>query len=198
MKIYEDLIQGSPEWLEFRRMHVGASDAATIMGMNPWHTKLQLWQEKCLGWTKEVNNAMRRGTEMEEQARNAYILQTGRLVLPMVATCEVHPFISASFDGVSDDFKNIVEIKCGKASHKLAQHGELPRYYMAQVQQQMYVAGVQEMDYFSYNQIIKPDHSFVEDKIIIPVTLDYEFVETLIEKIKEFWHCVQTNTPPKD
>jgi putative phage-type endonuclease len=135
---------------------------------------------------------------LEEQARNAYILQTGRLVLPMVATCEVHPFISASFDGVSDDFKNIVEIKCGKASHKLAQHGELPRYYMAQVQQQMYVAGVQEMDYFSYNQIIKPDHSFVEDKIIIPVTLDYEFVETLIEKIKEFWHCVQTNTPPKD
>jgi hypothetical protein len=33
---------------------------------------------------------------------------------------------------------------------------------------------------------------------LIPVTLDYEFVEILIEKIKEFWNCVQTNTPPKD
>jgi putative phage-type endonuclease len=189
MKIYEDLVQGSPEWLEFRRLHLGASDAATIMGMNPWHTKLQLWQEKCLGWTKEVNNAMRRGTEMEEQARNAYILQTGRLVLPMVGTCEVHPFISASFDGVSADFKNIVEIKCGKASHKLAQHGEIPRYYLAQCTQQMYVAGVNEMDYFSFDG---------NEGILIPVTLDYEFVENLIEKIKEFWNCVQTNTPPKD
>ncbi len=189
MKIYEDLVQGSPEWLEFRRLHIGASDAATIMGLNPWHSKLQLWQEKCLGWTKEVNSAMRRGTEMEEQARKAYELQTGTLVCPMVAEDDGFPFISASFDGVSFDLQRIVEIKCGKASHKLAQHGEIPRYYLAQCQQQMYVAGVQLMDYFSFDG---------NEGILIPVTLDYEFVENLIEKIKEFWNCVQTNTPPKD
>lgn len=188
MKIYEDLLQGSPNWLEFRRLHVGASDSATVMGLNPWHTKLQLWQEKCLGWTKEVNNAMRRGTQMEEQARKAYELHSGLLVQPMVAEDDIYPFISASFDGISIDFENVVEIKCGKASHKLAQHGEIPSYYYAQCQQQMYVAGVQLMDYWSFDGT---------EGILIPVVRDNQFITTLLEKLIEFWDCVQTNTPPR-
>ena len=189
MKIYEDLLQGSPEWLEFRRLHIGASDASTIMGLNPWHTKLQLWQEKCLGWTKEVNNAMRRGTAMEEQARNAYELHTGFVVSPLVAEDDNYPFISASFDGVTSCQKRIVEIKCGKASHKLAQHGEVPKYYYAQLQQQMYVAGVQLMDYWSFDGT---------EGILIPVVRDNQIITTLLEKLIEFWDCVQSNTPPKD
>lgn len=189
MKIYEDLQQGSPNWLEFRRLHVGASDSATVMGLNPWHTKLQLWQEKCLGWTKEVNNAMRRGTQMEEQARKAYEFQSGVLVSPMVAEDDVYSFISASFDGISLDCEKVVEIKCGKASHKLAQHGEIPSYYYAQCQQQMYVAGVQLMDYWSFDGT---------EGILIPVVRDNQFIKTLLEKLIEFWDCVQTNTPPKD
>ncbi len=189
MKIYADLQQGSPEWLAFRQQHVGASDAATIMGLNPWATPMQLWQEKTLGWTKEVNNAMRRGTQMEEQARNAYVLQRGILVKPIVAEDDIFPWISASFDGVSNCFENIVEIKCGKASHKLAQHGEIPRYYLAQCHQQMYVAGVDRMDYWSFDGT---------EGILIPVVRDNQFITTLLEKLIEFWNCVQSNTPPKD
>jgi putative phage-type endonuclease len=189
MKIIEGLQQGSPDWLEFRRLHIGASDAATIMGLNPWHSKLQLWQEKTLGWTKEVNNAMRRGTQMEEQARKAYELHAGFLVCPMVVEDDHHPFISASLDGISIDLKKIVEIKCGKASHKLAQHGEIPKYYLAQCAQQMYVAGVNKMDYWSFDGT---------EGILIPVVRDNQFITTLLEKLIEFWDCVQSNTPPKD
>lgn len=184
-----DLVQGSPAWLEFRQKHAGASDAATIMGINPWSTKLSLWQEKTLGWTKGVNNAMRRGTKMEKKARHAYELQTGTLVCPMVSEDDNFPFISASFDGVSVDLQWIVEIKCGKASHKLAQHGEIPNYYLAQCQQQMYVAGLNEMDYWSFDG---------KEGILIPVVRDNQFITTLLEKLIEFWDCVQSNTPPKD
>lgn len=132
---------------------------------------------------------MRRGTEMEEQARLAYEFETGILVSPMVAEDDNFPFISASFDGVSVDCKKIVEIKCGKASHKLAQHGEIPIYYRAQLAQQMFVAGIDCADYWSYDGT---------EGILIPVVRDNQFITTLLEKLIEFWDCVQTNTPPKD
>ena len=188
MRIVE-LEQGSKLWLDWRSKHCGASECAAIMGLNPWTSKLDLWREKCLGWTKEVNNAMRRGTAMEEQARNAYEFHTGYMVSPLVAEDDNYPFISASFDGVSNCQKRIVEIKCGKASHKLAQHGEIPKYYLAQMNQQMYVAGVQLMDYWSFDGT---------EGILIPVVRDNQFITTLLEKLIEFWDCVQSNTPPKD
>ena len=34
------------QWLEERKAGIGASDAAAIIGMNPWKTNIQLWQEK--------------------------------------------------------------------------------------------------------------------------------------------------------
>src|SRR5690606_7815110 len=33
-------------WLEARRRGLGASDTAAILGLNPWATPLQVWQEK--------------------------------------------------------------------------------------------------------------------------------------------------------
>lgn len=132
---------------------------------------------------------MRRGTQMEEQARNAYEVHRGFLVSPMVAEHDDYAFISASFDGISVDCKKLVEIKCGKASHKLAQHGEIPIYYYAQVQQQIFVADIGCADYWSFDGT---------EGILIPVVRDNQFITTLLEKLIEFWDCVQTNTPPKD
>ena len=49
-------IQGTPEWLEFRRTMVMASDSPVIMGVSPWKTPLQLYHEKVNG-TQQVKNA---------------------------------------------------------------------------------------------------------------------------------------------
>lgn len=35
------------EWLEARRDGLGASDAAAVLGISPWKTNVQLWEEKC-------------------------------------------------------------------------------------------------------------------------------------------------------
>ena len=37
---------GSPEWLEFRTQGIGGSDAAAILGLNPYKTNVQVWEEK--------------------------------------------------------------------------------------------------------------------------------------------------------
>lgn len=34
------------EWLEQRKSGIGASDAASIIGLNPWKTNVRLWEEK--------------------------------------------------------------------------------------------------------------------------------------------------------
>jgi putative phage-type endonuclease len=189
MRIYADLLQGSPEWIEFRRHHIGASEAATVMGLNPWQTKQSLWEEKVLGWTKEISDAMERGTKMENQARHAYQLETGKLVSPLVAEDDTYSYISASFDGLSEDRKHCVEIKCGKSSHKLARAGEIPIYYQAQLQQQMYVSGLEEIDYWSFDG---------SEGILLTLVRDNEFIKELVEREKEFWHCVTNLTPPED
>ena len=34
------------EWLEYRKQGIGGSDAAAIMGLNPWKTAMDVWLEK--------------------------------------------------------------------------------------------------------------------------------------------------------
>lgn len=34
-------------WLEARKDGLGASDAAALLGLSPWKTNVQLWEEKC-------------------------------------------------------------------------------------------------------------------------------------------------------
>ena len=68
--LIDDLEQGSAEWLDWRRGVIGASDAATIMGENPWASARRLLEEK-LGLHQSFggNAATREGHRLEEFAR---------------------------------------------------------------------------------------------------------------------------------
>jgi predicted phage-related endonuclease len=55
--------QQTPEWLEFRKNKIGASDAPIIMETSPWKTPYQLWLEKLsldakLKYLKDQEKAM--------------------------------------------------------------------------------------------------------------------------------------------
>ncbi len=40
------LKHNSPEWLEFRKTGIGGSDAAAILGLSPFKTNVEVWEEK--------------------------------------------------------------------------------------------------------------------------------------------------------
>ena len=63
--------QNTPEWLEFRKNKIGASDIPIIMGLSPYSTPLQLWKRK-LGFLEEMqmNDCMRFGNENESIIRH--------------------------------------------------------------------------------------------------------------------------------
>lgn len=187
MKLQEGLIQGSKEWHNYRRLHIGASESSIILGLNPWRTQKELWEEKVFGWEQKQNAAMKRGQDMEGMAKSSYEMVTGLIVNPVVAEHDLHNFISASFDGLTPDLKRGVEIKCGKSSHKLARLGEIPPYYLSQLQHQMFVADLKEIDYYSFDG---------KDGILIKALRDDRFIENMVDLYQEFWNCVVETKPP--
>ena len=40
------LKHNTPEWLEFRKTGIGGSDAAAILGLSPFKTNVEVWEEK--------------------------------------------------------------------------------------------------------------------------------------------------------
>ena len=78
------LVQGSPEWLAYRRTMRNASESAAVLGLSPWSTPYQLWLAKTGRSEVKVTAPMRRGTELEPAARLAYEEQTGLVMQPLV------------------------------------------------------------------------------------------------------------------
>lgn len=182
--------QNTPEWLEMRRSKIMASDAPIIMCQSPWKTPFQLFEEK-LGLRPQPasNNAMRRGTELEPIARQAYIDHTKIYVEPEVVFHKEIEWMGASLDGISKDRSIIVEIKCpGKKDHDLAKEGKIPEKYYAQLQHQLAVTNANVLHYFSYSD---------EDFCLIEIKKDKDFIYMLHKKEKEFWENLQNFTPPK-
>lgn len=181
--------QNTPEWREWRKSKIGASDAAAILGISPWTTPLELYEEKLgLRPQKDLTAAMARGMKLEERARVEYERISGELVFPQVV---VHPhfyWCIASLDGISLNKKHIVEIKCpNKFTHELASKGQVPPHYYAQLQHQLFVTGLNTVDYFSFDG---------ENGFLVVVDRDDLFIENMIKEEMKFLECLLTNTPP--
>ena len=185
--LLESLDCGDPY---LRRNFIGASDAPIIMGVSPWRTPLQLYQEKTglIGPCKE-NAAMARGTAMESEARAKFESIMKCKVNPMRLFASDPEFLMASLDGIDKDGKIVVEIKCGKASHLAARMGEIPEHYYPQLQHQMYVAKVDHMHYFSYQS--------EDDWVLIRCDRNDEYIENLLKTERDFWDCIKNMTPPQ-
>lgn len=122
-----DLIQGSPEWLAARVGSLGASSVADALartktgwGASRANLKARIVTERITGQPVEmfVNDAMRRGTELEPQARAMYSFSRGLDVTEIGIV--LHPSIKRSHcspDGLIGT-EGMVEIKCcGAARH---------------------------------------------------------------------------------
>lgn len=191
-----EIKQNTPEWTEWRKGGLGASDAPIIMGVSPWTSPFELWAQKVGLIQRSAPNeyqqiAMDRGHELEPVARALYEELSG---MKYPAVCGEHsdfPFIRSSFDGYNDDFDVIttLEVKCpGKADHATALKGVVPLKYMPQVQLQMAIAGAKSSKYMSFRS--KTDYK------VITVLEDKQYQVEMIAKMREFWRLIELKTPP--
>lgn len=181
------LIQGTDEWLELRRSKITASDAAIIMGVNPWSSLDKLREEKLgLAPPKKKTAKMQRGLDLEDTAREYFTVYTGIKVEPKVIFHSQNDWMMASLDGISVDKHCIVEIKCPDpfgSSHKDAQSGMIPSIYYPQVQHQIAVANVDKAYYLSFD-------GDVFGGVLLEIPRNDIYIEELIEKEKAFYDSV--------
>ena len=99
--------QDTAEWHEFRHKHIGASDCPVILGISPWKTRYQLWEEKTAATPPlpYSNPAMEKGKALEPKARAMYELKTDRNMTPKVIEYGRIPYLSASLDGNTEIFR---------------------------------------------------------------------------------------------
>lgn len=177
----------SNEWHEWRRNGIGASDSPVVMGVSPYRTRFQLWDEKVNGTKSDGNWATKRGHDLEPRARAQYELEMNQDMPPAFLEHPVHPFIRASLDGYGNN--TVLEIKCpGAEDHALAVAGKVPEKYYPQLQHQLLVSSSAVAHYYSFDG---------ERGALVQVLPDAEYIKKLLKELQSFWNLVQTKIPPE-
>lgn len=159
IKIYNEIVQGSQEWLNLRKLKFTASKATEIMtagaGLDTLVKEL-LQVYYSTGTYSEFactykNDAMQRGNDFEALARMVYEFETGNKV-EEIGFVELDDYTGCSPDGfVNDD--GLIEIKNhnDKVFLELILTEKIEKKYINQMQFQMYVTGRKYCDYMGFN-----------------------------------------------
>jgi putative phage-type endonuclease len=181
-------------WLAERRNSVGASEAGTVLGLNPWETVLQLYLKK-LGLADETveTPAMRWGTRLEPLIAEEYSARSGRgfIAEQLFVRSPEYSFMTATLDRVRDDGR-IVELKTvgarGAAEWGEPDSDEIPPRYLAQVLHQLIVTETEVADV----AVLIAGQDFRT----YTVEKDADVAARIIESIGAFWSRVQRRDPP--
>lgn len=155
--------QGGADWLRERAGHATASCFADILatGRNGQPLKaredylMRLVVERVTGEpiVTPTSFAMQWGTDAEPYARAAYEVETGATVREVgFVKHPVHAWVGASSDGLVGATGGI-EIKCphNSAIHLQTWEQGMPEHHKPQVQGQMWVLGLDWIDFCSYD-----------------------------------------------
>lgn len=192
--------QGTPEWLQWRREGIGASDASVLVGMNKWKNLEKLWLEKKGEYETPDNAYMARGRAKEAEALETFVegldymeefeeSMGNHKFTPFVLTHSEISTHRASLDGWNG--KIAVEIKCsGQKDHSRTCKGLIPPHYYPQLQWQMYVTGTDLIWYYSYDGF---------EGMPVLVNRDENFTNLMVSRALDFWEfCVEKDRPPTE
>lgn len=181
-----DVEQGSDAWFELRAGRITASKFKDMMSKIDTAGYRGLIHscvgEILSGQMEETyqSDAMKRGSEMEEEARAFYedIYRVGVDQWGFVTNDNIHPdYIGISPDGKIQGENGIIEIKCPlmKTHVEYLLKDMLPSVYRWQVQGQLLVTGAEYCDFMSYYPGIPP--------MIKRITPDEQMHEQLLQKM---------------
>lgn len=199
------------EWEQSRKKGIGASDAAAILGLSPYKSNVQLWEEKTGRQEPEdISNKpyVEYGTKAEQHIRALFALDHPEYEVSYndfdVVTNPEYPFIFATLDGrlKKNGEPGVLEIKTfevRRSSDWQLWDKRVPQNYYIQVLHQLLATGwhyavlTTKLRYTDKNgdicSLIKAPYHFDRDNLT--ADLDY-----LLAKEIEFWHCVTNDIRP--
>jgi len=146
------LKHNSPEWLEFRKNGLGGSDAAAAIGISPFKTNVQLWEEKVgLRTPEDISEEenVKYGNDAEDLLLKLFALDIPQYTVK--SNKEIvykRGFMFASLDGeIVDKKTNTFGLYEGKTSCIDYPSGfskwnkQIPDYYYCQILHNLIVTG---------------------------------------------------------
>ena len=200
------------EWLEERKKGIGGSDAATILGLNPYKDNIKLWEEKTGRRQAEdisEKEYVKYGTNAEDLLRELFKLDYPKYEVRhdenTIIKHPKYPFLFASLDGTLIDKETgemgILEIKTTNILQSMQKEKwkeKIPDNYYCQVLHYLNVTGysfviLKAQLKYDYDGEIKLDtrhYKILKEEVA-------EDMKMLEEKEIEFWtKYVETGIRP--
>lgn len=184
------------EQLIERRTRVGASDVASILGVNPYGTAYDTWLDK-RGMLKdwEGNEATGLGNDLEPVILKYAESQFGALVTGEVFFAEDLP-LASSLDARLVDTKTPLDAKtAGLVGPLVGNWGpddsdEIPEQYIVQLQAQMVCTGAD----IAHLAALIGGRGFAK----FTVRRSRPLCDLIAERVRWFWDLVEAGTPPPE
>jgi len=199
------------EWLQERKSYIGGSDASSIVGMNPYKTNIELWQEKTRRVIPEDISEkpyVKYGHDAEEHLRELFRLDYPQFeVMYKDGNMWLNsdfPWAHASLDGWLMDKetgrKGILEIKTTNILQSMQKEkwkDRIPDNYYCQVLHYLAVTGfdfvvlkAQLKTEFENQVYLQTKHYYIDRSEV------EEDIQMLMEEEKKFYECIKNNKRP--
>lgn len=187
------------DWLDVRKQGIGSSDSSAAIGLNPYKSQLALWMEKTgrdTGLPKpnqdDDTTPVFWGVVLEPVVASQYQRRTGNKVRKVNAVLQ-HPDIPWMLANIDREVVGSAEVQilecktAGINGARLWRDG-VPKYVEVQVMHQLAVTGKQAADV-----AVLLGGQQLE---VYRIERDEVLIQHLIELERQFWHYVETDTPP--
>ena len=181
------------EWLRLRSRYIGGSDAAAVIGLNPYKSPYALWAEKTGRIAPfEGNVTTRVGSYLEQIVAVMYSEETGNKVRNDNRTYlnDSYPWACANVDRRIVRQPAGLEIKTtnDRGKIKLLQEGIIPHDWQCQMTHYMAVTGLARWDLAALCSS--------RELMILSLERDEQDINALMTTEQAFWECVKNKEPP--
>lgn len=172
------------EWLKYRKMGIGGSDAGAICGLNPYSTAISVFLDKINEDTQDIDNeAMRQGRDLEEYVAYRFTEATGLKVrrANAIFAHEKYPFIQANIDRMISGENIGLECKTTNILNADKwRDGDVPAHYQIQCHHYLAVTGAKA--WYIAVLIMGKEFKYVR------IDRDEEIIKNLISIESDFWN----------
>lgn len=181
------------EWKALRKQYIGGSDAATVIGLNPFASAFSLWAEKT-GNAPEFggNLSTEVGSYLEEFVARKFSEVTGKQVrrCNMSLVNDKYPFAIANVDRLIVGEDAGLEIKTtSELNMSKFKGGDYPGNYYTQCVHYLAVTGKARW----YLAVLIGNRDFMT----FTIDRDEDEIKALMDAERDFWdNHVLTHTPP--
>jgi len=181
-----------------RHKYIGASDVPAVLGVSPWKSASDVYYAKVAEFEKrdKITKSIEAGNLLEVAVLDFAEQRLGKIKRNQF---RVHPkktYASATLDAICLEQDDVgVEAKTTGNTDQWGEENtdQIPIYYLAQVQWQMYVTGYKTI----YVPVLMPD--FGLQFKMYKVERDEELIDSIAKRCDDFWHDnVLKKVPPKD